>query len=122
MGEALGTTGHIALAGVAQNLAILWALSNVVSPQIKAFCSFAAIALTFDFFYMITFFTGVLSVELRRTELGDSLQRVSARNQLISPSSTEPKRTWTAALLQGDAPFSTRIAGTIVMVGFVLIG
>lgn len=121
MGEALGTTGHIALAGVAQNLAILWLLSNVVSPQIKAFCIFAAIALTFDFFYMLTFFTGVLSIELRRTELGDSLQRVSTRSSQGSFAMIEPKRTWTGALLQGDAPFSTRIAGTIVMVGFILV-
>ena len=121
MGEALGTTCHVALAGVLQNLGVLWILSGFVSPQIKAFCTFAAIALTFDFFYMITFFTGVLSIELRRTELSDALQRVSTRNRRSYVPSLDNKRTWTDALLQGDAPFSTRIAGTIVMVGFVLV-
>jgi hypothetical protein len=121
IGEALGQTGHVALAGVTQNLIILLLLSKVVSPQITAFCTFAAIALSFDFFYLLTFFSAVLSIDIRRTELSDSLHRASTPNEpMLSP--CFPKRkTWTDALLSGEAPFSTRIAGTIVLVGFVLV-
>ncbi|KAE8441072.1 hypothetical protein EG329_005901 [Mollisiaceae sp. DMI_Dod_QoI] len=120
IGEAVGQTGHIALAGVGQNLAILWILSKMVSPQISAFCTFAAIAMTFDFFYLLTFFTSVLSVDVQRTELSDSLSRASTRKDSPCPE-VQIRRTWLGSLLDGDMPFSTRIAGTIVMIGFVLI-
>lgn len=119
MSEALGQTGHVALAGVAQNLTILWLLSKIVSLQIVAFCTFAAIALTFDFFYMLTFFTAVLSVDVRRTELSDSLTGAStSRSRGHSP--PQPKQTWKDALMRGESPLSTRVAGTIVMVAFIL--
>ncbi|KAE9374637.1 hypothetical protein N431DRAFT_336840 [Stipitochalara longipes BDJ] len=121
MGEALGQTGHVALAGVTQNLAILWLLSKVVSPQIVAFCTFAAIALSFDFFYLLTFFSAVLSIDIRRTELSDSLQRASTPSERTLSPEFPKRKTWTDALLQGEAPFSTRIAGTVVLVGFVLV-
>jgi hypothetical protein len=60
IGEALGQTGHVSLAGVSQNLVILWMLSRVTQPHISALCTFTAIALSFDFFYLLTFFTAVL--------------------------------------------------------------
>lgn len=120
MGEALGQTGHIALAGVTQNLVILWLLSKVVSPQITAFCTFAAIALLFEFFYLLTFFSAVLSIDVHRTELSDSLQRASTPNERTLIPDFPKRKTWTDALLRGEAPPSTRIAGTIVLVGFVL--
>jgi hypothetical protein len=117
--EALGQTGHIALAGAAQNLFILWLLYKVVSPGVGAFCIFAAIALVFDLFYLLTFFISVLSVDVRRTELSDSLNRARRRPGVKTPSAE--KNTWVDALLNGDLPASTRIAGTVVMIGFVLI-
>ncbi|KAK0116365.1 hypothetical protein ONS95_013385 [Cadophora gregata] len=120
IGEALGQTGHVALAGVSQNLVILWMLSKYVSPQIHAFCTFAAIALSFDFFYLLTFFTAVLSVDVRRTELSDSLNRVASLSRPASPQQ-QPKQTWIDAMWKGEAAFSTRIAGTVVMTGFILI-
>ncbi|KAL2068047.1 hypothetical protein VTL71DRAFT_16145 [Oculimacula yallundae] len=120
IGEALGQTGHVALAGVSQNLAILWILSKYVSPQVTAFCTFAAIALTFDFFYLLTFFTAVLSVDVRRTELSDSLDRAATLSRPSSPEQ-QPKQTWMDAMWKGESAFSTRIAGTIVMTGFILI-
>ncbi|TVY88950.1 Sterol regulatory element-binding protein cleavage-activating protein, partial [Lachnellula willkommii] len=120
MGDALGQTGHVAFAAVGQNLAILWLLSKVVSSQIAAFCSFAAIAITFDFFYLMTFFTAVLSIDVRRTELGDSLKRAPTRNTShLSPD--QPRKTWADSVLRGEAPVSTRIAGTVVMISFILI-
>lgn len=119
--EALGQTGHIALAGVAQNLIILWTLSKAMAPQISAFCTFAAVALMFDFFYLLTFFTAVLSVDVRRTELSDSLTRATALNSRPSSPEDQVRNTFFDALWRGEATFSTRIAGTIVMTGFILI-
>jgi hypothetical protein len=121
--EGLGQTGHVALAGVAQNLVILWLLYQVVSPGVAAFCAFAAVALTFDFIYLLTFFVAVLSVEVRRTELSDSLARSGQRSKSINggPGGSVSKHNWADALLHGDLPLSTRISGTIVLIGFVLI-
>jgi hypothetical protein len=120
IGHAFGTTGHIALASVGQNLLILWGLSYIVSPGVQAFCSFAAIAIVFDFFYLSTFFLSVLSVDVRRTELSDALAKASIRNHR-TPAEAKARQTWLEALLQGKIAMSTRVAGTIVMVGFVLI-
>ncbi|KAH8597056.1 sterol-sensing domain of SREBP cleavage-activation-domain-containing protein [Bisporella sp. PMI_857] len=119
MTEALGQTGHIALAGAAQNLVILWMLSKVVSPGVASFCTFAAIALTFDLFYLLTFFVAVLSIDVRRLELSDSLTRVSLHTFRNVPNH-QSKVSWTEALLNGDSPVSTRIAGTVVMISFIL--
>jgi hypothetical protein len=63
--EALGQTGHIALAGVSQNLIILWLLHQVVSPGVAAFCIFAAIALVLDLLLLLTYFVAVLARALR---------------------------------------------------------
>lgn len=121
--EGLGQTGHIALAGVAQNLVILWLLGKVVSPGVAAFCVFAAMALSFDFIYLLTFFVAVLSVEVRRTELSDSLARIGQRSKYRSrgPGGSASKHNWKDALLSGDLPLSTRMSGTIVLIGVVLI-
>ena len=118
--EALGSTGHVALASVTQNLAILWMLSQVVSPGVRSFCTFAAIALSFDLFYMMTFFVSVLTIDVRRLELSDSLTRPSLRTVQHVPTNEHTKTTWSEALIKGEAPVSTRIAGTVVMVSFIL--
>ena len=121
MADALGQTGHIALAGVSQNLVILWMLSKVVSPGVASFCTFGTIALALDFFYLLTFFVAVLSVDVQRTELNDSLTRASSRNRRNSLPSLQSRQTWADSLVRGEAPVSTRVAGTIVMIGFVLM-
>ncbi len=121
--EGLGQTGHIALAGVAQNLVILWLLYQVVSHGVGAFCIFVAVALVFDFIYLLTFFVAVLSVEVRRTELSDYLapngQRSKSRNNGLD--SVTSKNKWTDVLLRGELPISTRVSGSIVLIGFVLL-
>ncbi|KAI1266489.1 sterol-sensing domain of SREBP cleavage-activation-domain-containing protein [Xylariaceae sp. FL1019] len=120
IGHAFGETAHIALASVTQNLLILSGLSTVVSSGVSAFCTFAAIALVFDFFYLSTFFLSVLSVDVRRTELSDALAKASLRTHQPSAESS-PRQTWVDNMLQGKIAMSTRIAGTTVMVGFVLV-
>ena len=121
MSEALGQTGHVALAGVTQNLAILWVLGKFVSPGVASFCTFAGIALTFDFFYLLTFFLAVVCIDVRRTELSDSLSRPTQRISRGNSPENQPRPTWVDALLRGQAPISTRVAGTVVMVSFILV-
>ncbi|KAM0516789.1 hypothetical protein ACHAPS_008526 [Verticillium nonalfalfae] len=119
IGHAFGDTAPIALASSLQNVLILWALSKVVSPGVSAFCTFAAVAIVFDFFYLSTFFLSVLGVDVRRTELSEALDKASSR-VTRRPSESAARASWTDALLQGKIAMSTRIAGTIIMVGFVL--
>ncbi|RYP02641.1 hypothetical protein DL764_005686 [Monosporascus ibericus] len=121
VGYAFGETAHVALASVVQNLSILYGLSKLVSPGVSAFCTFAAIALIVDFFYLSTFFLAVLSVDVRRTELCDALAKASLRRSRRSSSDPQTRQSWIDATLQGRIALSTRIAGTIVTVGFVLI-
>ncbi|RYP48066.1 hypothetical protein DL768_005988 [Monosporascus sp. mg162] len=121
VGYAFGETAHVALAAVVQNLLILYGLSKLVSPGVSAFCTFAAIALVVDFFYLSTFFLAVLSADVRRTELSDALAKASLRRSRRSSSDPQTRQSWIDATLQGRIALSTRIAGTIVTVGFVLI-
>ncbi|KAH0544979.1 hypothetical protein FGG08_000905 [Glutinoglossum americanum] len=116
--SALGNIGHLALARAAQNLLILWLLSKVV--WVTAFCVFSSIALVFDFFFHLTFFLAVLSVDVRRMDLQDSLDRVNLA-QGNSRAAEAGKRKWMGALLQGRIPFGTRVAGTAIMICFVTI-
>lgn len=120
IGQAFGETAHIALASVAQNLLILWGLSKVVSSGVSAFCTFAAIAILFDFFYLSTFFLSVLSVDVRRTELSDALEKAATRHNRPY-SDQQSRQSLVDAILQGRIALSTRIAGTIVMLGFVFM-
>lgn len=120
IGYAFGETGHIALASVGQNLLILWGLSKVVSSGVSAFCTFAAIAILFDYFYLSTFFLSVLSVDVRRTELSDALENAAFQNNRPS-SNHQPGKSLMDAILEGRIALSTRIAGTIVMLGFVIM-
>ncbi|KAJ4425207.1 hypothetical protein N0V82_000016 [Gnomoniopsis sp. IMI 355080] len=120
IGCAFGQTGHIALASVVQNLLILWGLSTVVVSGVSAFCTFAAIAILFDFFYLSTFFLSVLSVDVRRTELNDALEKAAIRNNRPNLE-THPRQSLVDAILQGRIALSTRIAGTVVMLGFVVM-
>ncbi|ROW06187.1 hypothetical protein VMCG_04706 [Cytospora schulzeri] len=120
IGYAFGETGHVALASVMQNFLILWGLSKVVSSGVSAFCTFAAIAILFDFFYLSTFFLSVLSVDVRRTELSDALDKASLQYHRSS-FDNRPRQSLVDAVLQGRIALSTRIAGTIVMLGFVIV-
>ncbi|KAJ9647738.1 hypothetical protein H2199_001512 [Coniosporium tulheliwenetii] len=119
VGNALGDVGHLSLAAVAQNLVLLWLLSRVVSPGVAAFCAFAAVALVFDFLFHLTFFVPVLSVDVRRTELQDFLDKAGL-SQARAKTPKQERQTWIHALFQGKLPVSTRIAGSAVMMCFVI--
>lgn len=119
IGHAFGETAHIAMASSLQNVGILLALSRWVSSGVSAFCIFIAVASGFDLFFLSTFFLSVLSVDVRRTELSDALAKASLRHNRRA-SDFRPWSSWDL-ILQGRVATSTRIAGTIVMLGFVLI-
>ncbi|CAK7263178.1 hypothetical protein SEPCBS57363_000436 [Sporothrix epigloea] len=135
IGAAFGKTTHIASASVLEHLLLLWGISKLVTPSLSDFCAFLAIAIVFDFFYLSTFFLSVLSVEVRRSELSEFLEKSSAkwrRQQSSSqsslyalPNSSQhggvPRKSWIAAVLKGRIDVSTRIAGTVIMLGFVII-
>lgn len=120
IGHAFGATGHTALVSTLQNVVILFGLSRLVSPGVSAFCIFAAVAICFDFFFLSTFFLAVLSVDVRRTELSDALAKTSMRHERGMPDNRD-RPSWLWQVLHGKTAMSTRIAGTIIMVGFVLI-
>ncbi|KAH6686682.1 sterol-sensing domain of SREBP cleavage-activation-domain-containing protein [Plectosphaerella plurivora] len=117
---AFGDTAHVAFASSTQNVLILWALSKIVSPGVAAFCTFAAVAIVFDFFYLSTFFLSVLCVDVRRTELSDALDKAALRFKRRG-SSTTPRQSWFDAILQGRIAMSTRVAGTTIMLTFIMI-
>lgn len=119
--EALGKTGPIALAGVGQDLLILYLLSKAVAPGVSAFCIFAAVALIFDYVLLLTFFVAVLSVDVRRTELSDSLEAAKSQRKKLGAKKPKTRNAWISAVLSGKTPISTRIAGTTVMVCFILV-
>jgi hypothetical protein len=115
IGEALGQTGHIALSSFAMNLILSWSLSKILGgPAITAMCAFASIAIVFDLFYFLTFFTPILSVDIQRTELSDALSRASIRNG-SSTNLQQTRKSWLRNFLDSNTPFSTRLAGPIVM-------
>ncbi|KAF2145817.1 uncharacterized protein K452DRAFT_125935 [Aplosporella prunicola CBS 121167] len=118
--NALGDVGHLSLAAATQNLLILWLLSKIVSPGVAPACAFAAVALVFDFLFHLTFFVAVLSVDVRRMELQDSLDRINLATQRKLHIAKHERRTWTEALVRESWPFSTRTAGTIALVFFIL--
>lgn len=122
IGDAFGATAHTAVVNRVQNLLILFGLSRITVPGVAAFCTFAAVATIFDFFYMSTFFLAVLSVDVRQRELIE-LEKASvkrhrgAQNGHISHGWIDTIR----RVRLGEVTLSTRVAGTIVVLGFVLI-
>ncbi|KAG6003864.1 hypothetical protein E4U21_001612 [Claviceps maximensis] len=123
IGSAFGQTAHTALASSLQNVLILVGLSRVVSPGVSAFCVFAAVAIIFDLFFLSTFFLSVLSVDVRRMELGDALAKAAQRqsHQRYKRYGVQGSTRWSDSFFQGKTTWSTRIAGTIIMIGFVII-
>ncbi|KAF2431106.1 hypothetical protein EJ08DRAFT_733614 [Tothia fuscella] len=119
--SAVGEVGHLSLATAAQMLFTLWILAKF-APSVSAFCTFAAVALIFDFILHFTFFLAVLGVDVRRMELGDSLERANIKGQpgqRLSAAKIE-RHYWFNALLQGQLPFSSRIAGSAISISFIL--
>ncbi|EHK27499.1 uncharacterized protein TRIVIDRAFT_140706 [Trichoderma virens Gv29-8] len=120
IGSAFGETAPTALVSTVQNFLILLGLSYVVTPSVSAFCIFAAIAIVLDFLFLSSFFISVLSVDVRRMELGDALAKEAMRRKRKARRVRE-NPSWVKRMLEGKIALSTRIAGTIVMISFIII-
>lgn len=118
IGNALGEVGHLSLAVAFQNLALIYICSRFVSPWVADFCVFAAVTLVFDFVYHLTFFVAVLSVDVQRMELSDSIGQADLANG--SKKKQPERQSWLAALKEGSTPLSTRFAGTVAIFSIIL--
>ena len=118
IGNALGEVGHLSVAIAFQNLALLYLCSRLVTPWVADFCVFAAVTLVFDLVFHLTFFIAVLSVDVQRMELSDSLDRISL-NQSTKNNKAE-RQSWLGALREGTLPLSTRFAGTVAIFSVIL--
>jgi len=125
--EAIGDQGPIILATIAELLVILWTLPRLGSHAyyspvpVMAFCKFAAVALILNFFFLMTFLVPVMSVDLQRPELNDSLTR--PKQTASNNNETPQRKSWLYAMSpwRGELPISTRIAGQVVLIGCLLI-
>ena len=117
--NALGDVGHLTVAAVAFNLMLLWVLSHVFSPDVASFCAFAAVALVIDFCFHLTFFLAVLSVDVKRMELQDSLDRANKSLLRVMNPPDRNQQFWKYILSLKPLPFTTRVFGSAAIVGFV---
>lgn len=118
IGTAIGEVGHLSLAVAGQNLALIWLCSRVVSPWVADFCVFAAVTLVLDFVFHLTFFLAVLSVDVQRMELQDSLERVDLTQ--VSKNNRPERQSWLGSLRHGTMPISTRFAGSAAIFSIIL--
>lgn len=118
IGHAIGEVGHLSLAVAGQNLLLIWLCSRVVTPWAADFCIFAAVTLVLDLVFHLTFFLAVLSVDVQRMELSDSLERVELSQ--VSKKSRSERQSWLSALRHGTLPFSTRFAGSVAILSIIL--
>jgi hypothetical protein len=103
---ALGAGGHLSLIAVTQTLVILGLLSSIASPELAAFCGFAAVALIIDLAFLCTFFVAILKVSLSDYGLEDSFKDVGPRLE----NSASPKVSTTNQLPQSQGRYSKRHA------------
>jgi hypothetical protein len=118
IGNALGEVGHLSLAVAFQNLALIYLCSRLVTPWVADFCIFAAVTLVFDFVFHITFFVAVLSVDVQRMELSDSLEREDLSHK--AKKGRPERQSWLAALRRGTLPLGTRFAGSAAIFSIIL--
>lgn len=113
---ALGEVGFLSTVAVATDLALLCIIGHFSVPAVREFCTFAGVALIMDFFLHLTYFLAVLSVDVRRLELQDSLDRM---NLSVDDSSQEIGQEQLGSLaeflMKGAMPVSTRIAGSAIV-------
>jgi hypothetical protein len=119
IGHALGKVGHLSIAVAGQNLVLIYLCSRIVTPWVADFCIFAAVTLVLDLAFHLTFFVAVLSVDVQRMELSDSIERIDLNQRAANSRRTE-RQTWFSALRRGTLPVSTRFAGSVAILSFLL--
>lgn len=119
---ALGEVGFLSTVAVGTDLGILLIIGHFSVPAVREFCTFAGVALVMDFFLHLTYFLAVLSVDVRRLELQDSLDHMSFNDDHDNKYPWDsPSREFLGLVMKGALPVSTRIAGTAIMVCFLVV-
>ncbi|KAF2266945.1 hypothetical protein CC78DRAFT_112485 [Lojkania enalia] len=118
IGNALGEVGHLSLAVAGQNLVLIYLCSRVVTPWVADFCVFAAVTLVLDLVFHLTFFLAVLSVDVQRMELQDSLGRIE--DSQSSKHGRQERQSWFGALLRNKWPSSTRWASSAAILSIIV--
>jgi hypothetical protein len=127
---ALGSVGYLSILDAMQNVFVLWLLSIVVTPGLSVFCAFAALSIALDQFFHFTFFVAFLCIILRRADLQESLDRVEpvshqvsgARSVLLAEDVAKggaPR--WSTWIPDGFLPLKTRLAGTTIIICFIMV-
>jgi hypothetical protein len=119
MAEAFGRKGHVLLTNTCQRLFVLWIGSKAGGEATVTFCIFVVFALFFDFFYLLTFFAPILSIDVRPPQLNDTL--AASRERRYSSPERTLSSSWTHFIFHGGNMPSTRIVGTLVVIVAVLI-
>lgn len=97
---------------------LLYVIGFFSAPAVKEFCMFAAIALVLDFILHLTFFLAVLSIDVRRLELQDSLEQHDLGSiNWGDVRDFSPRRIGRFAdlMLRGRNSLSTRLAGSAIV-------
>lgn len=112
---AVGEVGFLSTVAVITDIVILTIIGHMSMPAVTEFCWFAGIALAVDFVLHFSFFLAVLSVDVRRLELQDFLEKENLSNpdpkwdRRASSPSAGFKR------FMKSTPVSTRIAGSAIV-------
>lgn len=118
--NAVGEVGFVSSVAVLTDLSLLYFLGLISVPAVREFCTFAAIALVVDFFLHLTFFLAVLSIDVRRLELQDSLDKANVNEDVDwgNKRGQSPKHLrsrMSDVLFAGPHPLSSRIAGSAIV-------
>ena len=114
---AMSEVGFLSTVAVMFDLFILMCIAQISVPAVTEFCWFAGIALVVDFILHFTYFLAVLSVDVRRLELQDFLDRENLAAPEIRWDGREasPKPGRFGRFILKGAPISTRIAGSAIV-------
>jgi len=119
---ALGEVGFLSSVAVGTDLGLLFIIGQFSVPAVREFCTFAGVALVMDFFLHLTYFLAVLSVDVRRLELQDSLDRLTFNEPKSYDGrmdSDEGRGKLGNLIMQRAMPMSTRIAGSVIVCSIV---
>lgn len=122
---ALGEVGFVSFVAMTTNLGVLIIIGSVSAQPIREFCVFACVALVVDYILHMTFFLAVLSVDVRRLELQDSLDRMMTHSHdddtnLDDWNTKKANNGVFDFIFRGGSPFSTRIAGSAIIICFAV--
>lgn len=121
--EAIGVQGPIMLVTIFQILVAIWSVDywGGPSPTVHSFCQFVSIAVVFNMFFLMAGLLPLMSADLRRTELNDSLRLASAKSK--EKDEILQRKTWSSAMFSQNSKVGipVRIAALFVVLGCTFI-